>query len=249
MGGMGLSGESREVYEEELQIPILELCIRGAMNPTLVRTLQANVRAPDQVLGDIHAQLVANATGGRRLLNVMDERGLEDLIPLAEVLHARSEAAMRAAIANIPDGEYHHVMMTDGFDAPMAIYCTVRVQGSDMHVDYAGTSPQIERRINCVMNYTYAYSLFAIKCRTNPLIPNDEGGFRPVRITAPQGCILNPTYPAAVGLRAQMGHFLPTAIFGALAPVIPERGTAACFRPRAATRSACSRMSVMASSA
>jgi N-methylhydantoinase B len=223
MGGMGLSGESREVYEEGLQIPIMKLCIRGEMNPTLVRTIQANVRVPDQVLGDIHAQLAANATGARRLLNLMDERGLEDLIPLAEVLHARSEAAMRAAIEHIPDGKYRQVVMTDGFDAPIAIHCTVRVQGSEIHVDYAGTSPQIERGINCVMNYTYAYSLFAIKCLTNPLIPNNEGGFRPVRITAPQGCILNPTYPAAVGSRAQMGHFLPAAIFGALAPVIPAR--------------------------
>src|SRR5262249_30999961 len=158
---------------EGLQIPIMQLCIRGEMNPTLVRTIQANVRVPDQVLGDIHAQLAADATGARRLLNLMDERGLEDLIPLAEVLHARSEAAMRAAIEHIPDGEYRHVEMTDGFDTPIVIHCTVRVQDSEIHVDYAGTSPQIERGINCVMNYTYAHSLFAIKCLTNPFIPNN----------------------------------------------------------------------------
>ncbi|MBI4611102.1 MAG: hydantoinase B/oxoprolinase family protein [Candidatus Rokubacteria bacterium] len=223
MGGSGLSGESREVYEEGLQIPILKLCQRGELNPTLVRLLRANVRVPDQVLGDLHAQLAANATGGRRLLGLMDERGLDDLIPLAEELHGRSEAAMRAAIAQIPDGEYRHVVMTDGFDAPIEIHCSVGVRGSDIHIDYAGTSRQIERGINCVMNYTYAYSLFAVKCLTNPLIPNNEGGFRPVRVTAPEGCILNPTYPAAVGSRAQMGHFLPSAIFGALAPVIPQR--------------------------
>lgn len=223
MGGMGLSGEAREVYEEGLQIPIMRLCIRGELNPTLERTIRANVRVPDQVLGDISAQLAANATGGRRLLSLMQERHLEDLMPLAEVLHARSEAAMRASIAQIPDGEYRHEVMTDGFDTPIEIHCTVRVQGSEIFVDYTGTSPQIERGINCVMNYTYAYSLFAVKCLTNPLIPNNEGGFRPVHIAAPEGCILNPTYPAAVGSRAQMGHFLPAAIFGALAPVIPER--------------------------
>jgi N-methylhydantoinase B len=114
-------------------------------------------------------------------------------------------------------------VMTNGFDVPIAIHCTVRVQGSEMFVDYAGTSSQIERGINCVMNYTYAYSLFAVKCLTNLLIPNNEGGFRPVHITAQEGCILNPKYPAAVGSRAQMGHFLPAAVFGALAPVIPER--------------------------
>lgn len=223
MGGAGLSGESREVYEEGLQIPILKLCQRGDLNPTLVRLIRANVRVPDQVLGDIHAQLAANATGGQRLLNLMEERGLDDLVALAEELHSRSEAAMRAAIAEIPDGEYRHVVMTDGFDEPIEIHCTVRVQGSDIRVDYAGTSAQIERGINCVMNYTYAYSLFAIKCLTDPLIPNNEGGFRPVTVIAPEGSILNPRYPAAVGSRAQMGHFLPAAIFGALAPVIPRR--------------------------
>ena len=84
---------------------------------------------------------------------------------------------MREAIARIPDGEYRHTVMTDGFDEPIVIACAVRVQGSDIHVDYAGTSPQSDRGINCVLNYTYAYSLFAIKCLTNPLIPNNEGGF------------------------------------------------------------------------
>jgi N-methylhydantoinase B len=223
MGGAGLSGESREVYEEGLQIPILKLCEGGRLNPTLEQILRANVRVPDQVLGDIHAQLAANATGARRLLGLMDERGLDDLVPLAEALHSRSEAAMRAAIARIPDGEYRDTVMTDGFDEPIRIQCAVRVRGSDIHVDYDGTSPQVDRGINCVMNYTYAYSLFAVKCLTNPLIPNNEGGFRPVTVTAPEGSILNPRYPAAVGSRAQMGHFLPAAIFGALAPVIPER--------------------------
>ena len=81
------------------------------------------MRAPDQVLGDIHAQLAANATGGRRLLELMRECHLEELMPLAEVLHARSEAAMRTAIARIPDGAYRHVVMTDGFDVPIEIHC------------------------------------------------------------------------------------------------------------------------------
>ncbi len=223
MGGSGLSGELREVYEEGLQIPIVKLCERGRLNPTLEKILRINTRVPDLVLGDINAQLAANATGGERLLGLMDERRLDDLVPLAEELHARSEAAMREAIGRIPDGEYRHVVMTDGFDEPIRIECAVRVAGTDIHVDYAGTSPQIDRGINCVHNYTYAYSLFAIKCLTNPHIPNNEGGFRPVRVTAPEGSILNPRYPAAVGSRAQLGHFLPSAIFGALAPVIPER--------------------------
>jgi N-methylhydantoinase B len=223
VGGSGLSGECREIYEEGLQIPVLKLCRRGELDQTLVRLLQANVRVPDQVLGDIHAQLAANTTGGEQVLALMGERGLDDLVALAEVIHARSEAAMRAAIAAIPDGEYRHVVMTDGFDAPIEIRCTVRVHGSDLAVDYAGTSPQVDRGINCVLNYTYAYSVFAVKCLTNPLIPNNEGGFRPITVTAPEGSILNPTYPAAVGSRAQLGHFLPAAIFGALAPVLPDR--------------------------
>jgi N-methylhydantoinase B len=78
-------------------------------------------------------------------------------------------------------------------------------QRSDIFVDYADTPPQIERGIDCVMNYTHAYALFAAKCPTNPLIPHNEGGFRPVPVSAPGGCVLNPKYPAAVGPRAQMG--------------------------------------------
>ena len=126
MGGGGLSGELREVYEEGLQLPILKLCERGRLNPTLEKILRRNVRVPDLVLGDINAQLAANATGGERLLGLMAERGLEDLIPLAEELHARSEGAMRDAIARIPDGEYRHAVMTDGFEEPIRITSTDR---------------------------------------------------------------------------------------------------------------------------
>jgi N-methylhydantoinase B len=223
MGVSGLSGECREVYEEGLQIPIMKLCRRGELDESLARLIRTNVRVPDQVMGDIHAQLAANTTGGLRLLGLMDERGLDELAGLADVLHARSEAAMRTAIRAMPDGEYAHVVMTDGFDEPISLRCAVRVRDGDIEVDYAGTSSQIDRGINCVMNYTFAYSLYAVKCVTNPLIPNNEGSFRPVRVTAPEGSILNARYPAPVGSRAQIGHFLPAAVFGALAPIIPDR--------------------------
>ena len=92
-----------------------------------------------------------------------------------------------------------------------------------MWVDWAGSSPESSRGINVVLNYTHAYTTYALKCALAPEVPNNEGSFRPVHVSAPPGSILNAQHPAPVGARHIIGHFLPGAIFGALAQVIPDR--------------------------
>ena len=99
----------------------------------------------------------------------------------------------------MPDGVYHSSVESDGFDdAHTHIECTITVAGSEMKVDYAGTSPQIDRGLNTVMNYTYAYSVYPIKCALDPLTRRNDGSYRPITITAPEGCILNPRFPGTL---------------------------------------------------
>ena len=223
IGGHVLSAEAREVYEEGLQIPILKLYEGGRPNETLMAMLRENTRLPDMVLGDFHAQIAGGAVGGERLLEFMDEFGLTRLEPLADEIIGRTERAMRDAIRTLPRGVYTHAVTSDGFGEPITIKVRCQVQGDDLLIDYTGSSPASRRGVNVVMNYTEAYTTYGVKVIVSPDVPNNEGAFRPLRITAPVGSILNVERPAPVAARHVIGHFLPHVIAGALGQAMPER--------------------------
>src|SRR5690606_14514392 len=135
----------------------------------------------------------------------------------------RSERAMREAIARLPDGVYENVDFSDGYEESVRMQVTIDKRGDEMWVDWAGSSPESSYGINVVLNYTHAYTTYALKCALAPEVPNNEGSFRPVYVTAPERCILNAQHPAPVGSRSIIGHFLPGVIFGALAKAIPDQ--------------------------
>jgi N-methylhydantoinase B len=223
IGGHVLSAEAREVYEEGLQIPILKLYEGGRPNETLMAMIRENTRLPEMVLGDFHAQIAGGAVGGERLLEFMDEFGLERLEPLADEIIGRTERAMRQAIRELPRGVWQHAVTSDGFGEPITIKVRCEVQGDDLVIDYAGSSPASRRGVNVVMNYTEAYTTYGVKVIVSPDVPNNEGAFRPLRISAPEGSILNVRRPAPVAARHVIGHFLPHVVAGALGQAVPER--------------------------
>ncbi len=223
IGGRVYSAQARDAWEEGLLIPVDKLHDGGRPNETLLRLLRANTRTPDLVLGDLHAQVVGGAVGGRRLLDFMDELGLERLEPLADEIVGRTERAMREAIRALRPGVYEHAITSDGFDVPITIRVRLEARGDDLLIDYAGSSPQSRHGINVVLNYTMAYTTYGVKALVSPDVPNNEGAFRPLRITAPPGSILNALHPAPVAARAVIGHFLPHVVAGALAQAIPGR--------------------------
>jgi len=223
IGGRGLSADARSMYEEGLFVPITKWYDASRPNDELVKIIRANVREPEQVLGDIHAQVAGNNVGGARLKEFMAEFGLTSIEPLADEIITRSERPMRDAIATVPDGVYTHSGQSDGFDAPVTLAVTITKKGDAMHVDWTGSSPASPRGINVVLNYTHAYVTYALKCALCPDVPNNEGSFRPVTVTAPPGSLLNALPPAPVAGRHVIGHFLPGIVFGALAPVLPGK--------------------------
>lgn len=231
IGGRILSAEAHEVFEEGLQIPITRLFHRGQPNEELFKIIRANVRTPDETVGDLYAQAACNAVGARNLLQMMDEFNLETIDPLADEIIARSERAMRDGIRALPNGRYEHETWSDGFEEPLCIKVAVTIEDEDIYIDFDGSSPQSHRGINVVLNYTQGYASFAMKAAISPEVPHNEGAFRPVHITAPEGSILNCRRPAAVASRHLVGHFLPSAIFGALAQVIPDRVLAGSADP------------------
>jgi N-methylhydantoinase B len=223
IGGRILSAEAREVFEEGLRIPIMKLFNRGEPNHTLMQIVRINVRQPDEVIGDFYAQTACNDAGGRALLEMMDEFGLDSIDAIADEIIHRSEEAVRAEIRKLPNGEWSNETWSDGFEAPIVVRCAVKVSGDDIFIDFTGSSPQSTRGINVVFNYTHAYASFAIKAAICPDVPHNEGSFRPVHVSAPAGSILNALDPAPVASRQVIGHFIPSAIFAALSGALPGR--------------------------
>lgn len=223
IGGSLWASDCRELFEEGLQIPPVKFYERGQPNQLVVDFIAGNVRVPDQVLGDLEAQVIANTVGARRLREFLDDTDVNDLTELSQALQARAEHAMRQAIEKVPDGTYRSTLLADGFDADETrIECAVTIKGSDLLVDYAGTSKQIGRGLNSVMNYTYAYTCYPIKCALDPLTPRNEGSYRSVTVDAPEGSILNPRYPAPCSARQLTGHLLAGAVYGALSQAVPK---------------------------
>lgn len=220
IGGRLRSNSSREIYEEGLQIPMMKLLDKGEPNEVLIEMIMQNVRAPEQGMGDIWAQVSACRMMGERLQGLLDA---VDLDALGAEVRLRSENAMREAIRRIPDGIYESSVLHDGFEEPIELRCKLTVSGDRIDIDYAGSSPQLSRALNVVPIYTFAYTVYGIKTLLCPDIPNNEGSFEPITTHAPLGSLLNPTYPAASGGRSAIGHLLPACVFRALGDVLPEK--------------------------
>ncbi|HYF07995.1 MAG TPA: hydantoinase B/oxoprolinase family protein [Acetobacteraceae bacterium] len=223
IGGGGYASTGTEIYAEGLRLPIRKLMRRGAMDEELMELILANVRLPEMVRGDILANIACNEVGGRLIAEFMDEQGLDDLGPLSRAIIGRTEAAMRKRIAAIPDGTYRNRVPVEGIEAPIGLQCAVTIRGSDVTIDFEGTTPALPRAINVPLCYTRAFCNYAIKVLTIPELPNNEGAANPIRLSAPPGCILNAQHPSPTAGRHVIGHFVAPLIFGALAPVLPDQ--------------------------
>ena len=217
------SPHARDRYEEGLCIPVAKAMIAGEENSFLFDLLADNLREPAETIGDLRAQFSAYDATVERVDRMLHEEGLDTLDDITEEILDRSERSMRATIAALPDGIYTDELQTDGFDAPLTIRVAIEIRGSDIHVDYAGSSAQIDKAINSVMNFTYAYTAYALKCVLDSATPNNSGSLRPITVTAPEGTIVNATRPAPVWARHLTGHYLPFVVFGALAKVLPDK--------------------------
>jgi N-methylhydantoinase B/oxoprolinase/acetone carboxylase alpha subunit len=223
--GGRIASDNRQVYEEGLFIPPLKLYDGGRLNEAVLQMIRWNVRTPDEVTGDIRSQVAANHVCARKILEMMDAEGLDSLDDLAEEIIGRTEASMRGAIERIPDGIYPYegVIEGPGSRGDIRVRLSVEVAGSDILVDFSGSSPQVDWGGNVVYNFTYAYVFMAIKSAFDPEIPINDGAIRPIRMTAPEGCVVNCRFPAAVAARMQVGHFMTEMVYRALSDAIPER--------------------------
>jgi N-methylhydantoinase B len=222
IGGRPLHSEANDIFEEGIRFPIVKLHKEGVPNTDVLDIIAASVRLPTEVLGDLESMIAANNVMGRELLKFLDEYDLDEVDGLADAIHARSEAQMRKAIRQWPNGTYTAEVLLDGYDTDVKLSVSVVVRDDSIHVDYSGSSDQVLHSINCRANYRYAHSVYALKCLLDPSTPNNEGCITPITDEAPLGSILNPQRWTAGNSRNLVGHVIPSLIFKALERVVPH---------------------------
>jgi N-methylhydantoinase B len=223
VGGSGFGSSAVEIYHEGLRLPICKLYEEGRLNELIVEIVRTNVRVPEQVMGDVMANVACNEVGGRELLAFMDEYGLDDLGALSRAIRGQSETAMRAKIRELGQGTYRNQIQVEGFDGPCDYVVRIDVKGDSVAYDFTGTSGCVRAGVNVPFCYTNAMALHAIKSLLLPNIPNNAGSIAPISVFAPPGCILNAQPPFATGGRHAMGHFVTPLVYGALAQAAPDR--------------------------
>ena len=225
------ASDSTEIYAEGLRIPALKLYERGRPNTTLMRIIEKNVRLPKRVFGDLRAQLAACEIAARGIAELAARHGPDGLIALMNETMDYSERLTRACLAELPDGEasFTDWIDDDQIDAgvPVKLVCTVRKQGETMSIDWTGSAAQVKGAINNTWSYTAAASFTAVKSILSVNMPNNDGVFRAITVTAPPGTVTNALPPAACAARGLTGFRATDCCFGALARLYPGRVFAA----------------------
>ena len=222
----GNACDNTEIYQEGLLLPPLKLYDKGVLNQAVWRILEKNVRVPDKVLGDVQAQLAAVRFGERDLLRLVGDYGLEEMKNyMADILDT-TERLTRAEISALPQGEWEFTdyVDNDGIEPqPIAIHVRIRIDGDEVYVDFDGTSPQARGSINPNFAFTKSSVYAVMKCLIDPAIQANSGFFRPFKITAPEGCYVNPQHPAPVAARGLALFRICHTVFGAMAKALPGK--------------------------
>ena len=225
------AADSTEIYQEGLRIPPMKLEDAGVPNETLWRMIECNVRVPVQVFGDLRAQLAACEIGEREIRAQVARYGFDAVCAMMREMLDYTERMTRAALRPFPDGEYDFADWIDDdgvdFGQPIRLFVTVRKSGDRIAFDWTGSSPQVRGAINATLSVTRATSFTAIRSILPPDIPNNDGTFRVIEVSAPRGSIANMELPGACAARGLTGFRMLDCAFGALAKMAPDKVCAA----------------------
>jgi N-methylhydantoinase B len=216
VGGLGFGPSAKDSYEEGILIPIVKFLSAGRLNQDLIDFLNANVRSADQVVGDLMAQVTANEVAGRKVASSLEEFQEQDLERISKEIRQRTETALIEKLNQLPGGTCDYESRADVLGKEITVRCKLTLEKDKIRLDFAGTSPQVDKGVNCTLNVTTAFVVHALKCSLLPDVPNNDGFFVPIEVTAPEGCILNARWPAAVAARHMITTFVSSCVFGAL---------------------------------
>jgi N-methylhydantoinase B len=213
------------VQQEGLRLPPVKLFREGVMQPDILSIILANIRVPEERIGDIKAQTAGLTVGEKRLTALIDRYGEATVSACIAELRRRSDQMMRAHIAKIPDGIYagEAFVDSDGVDPdPLAIRLRLRKEGTDLHFDFGESSPPCRGPLNSVIATTKAAVYLAVK-HVFPDVPINAGCFEPLHIADPHGTFLYARYPRPVsGCAAEVSSRIAESVFAALGVAIPD---------------------------
>jgi len=222
IGGRGFGADANSIYEEGLYIPIMRFFDKGKINNTLIEIIKANVREPDQLIGDLFALASCNEIGIKRLLNMMEEFRINNLKSIGDFILTHSFQTTIQKISQLPKKKATGEITIDGYYNPVTIKICLSIHENEIMCDFTGTSSVDQKGINVPLVYTKAYACYALKCAIAPTIPNNAGSLAPFKVFAPVNSIVNASHPSPVALRHVIGHFIPDTIFNALNKIIPN---------------------------
>ena len=223
------ASDATDVYQEGLRLPPVKLIERGAYNEQVWRIILANHRTPRATWGDFHAMIGSLNVGEERLLDLVGRYTLETVVAGADALVEYSERRMRAEIEALPDGEYRAETLVedDGVsDQPFKVAVTLTVNGDELIADYTGSEKQVRGPMNCTYVVAASAVYNALFCVTDPqsLIPRNSGCYRPARVIAPAGTVVNVEHPGpSVGGNTDLQPKLIDLLLRAFAQAVPER--------------------------
>jgi len=230
-----IAPSNREIFQEGLRIPPMKLYRAGVFNDELAAIIKANVRIPYQVWGDINALISSFHVASQRLLEIFDKYGIARARQLIDECLRYAEAKARTVIAEIPSGSYRFTDFLDddiGSSLPVRICLELTVAGSDVHLDFTGTDPQVLAAFNLATAGKPSHAWLTIGLvhyliTEDPEIPLNGGVLRPLRVTAPAGTLVHAVAPASLGGRIVSGIRVMDVTFGALTQAVPDRVPAA----------------------
>lgn len=235
IGGSAPGSTSASAYDhlaEGVRIPLIRLASAGVMNEDAVDLLAANSRSPDNIRGDLSAQIASCRTGEQRLAAIFDDGGIDAVNAGIESLMDYAERLTRQAIQRLPDGNYSFVDLLDddGLSPeaePSRIQVKITISDSDIMFDFTGTDPQVRAAINSVRSSTLAVLYYAVRVLVGDAAPNNDGCYRPVSFNLPSGTLVNSEFPAPVNARMITVFRIGDAVMGAMAKAAPDNVTAA----------------------
>jgi N-methylhydantoinase B len=224
------ASDSTEIYQEGIRFPVLKLYEKGRPNQAVLDILAANVRVPDMVLGDLRATIAACHYGEREFLKLVDRYGADRLPGILVDYLDYTERLTRAEIAALPEGTYtfEDWIDDDGITGtPILLKVALTIGGGEVIADYTGTAAQVQGALNSTLPFTKANTYLALRCVFEGSLPNNGGFFRPIKVIAPEGTILNVRHPGACAARGLTGFRQTDLVLGALAKAVPDRVIAA----------------------
>jgi|HubBroStandDraft_1064217.scaffolds.fasta_scaffold02044_4 N-methylhydantoinase B len=227
------AADATDCYQEGLRLPPVKLFEQGRYNEQVWRIILANHRTPRNTWGDFHAMIGALTVGERRLMALIDRYDTAIIREGAGSLIDYSERRLRAEIDELPDGEYSAAMWVedDGVTAdPFEVKVKVVIRGDEIIADFTGSSGQVKGPMNAVYVVAASAVYNAVFCITDPmmLIPRNSGCYRPVRIIAPPGSVVNCKHPApSVGGNTDLQPKLIDLLLEAMAKAAPDKVAAA----------------------